>query len=95
MFQSGQNTVLIHCPGHKVGVRAYESVGVAHGYSHMGVAEHRNVVFPIAEGHGVLQGDAEEVQNGVHTLVLAAAWGNNIHEIWVPAHDLQSWEGVS
>ena len=89
MLQGGEDTVLIHRAGDIVGLLLDGVVSGAHGHPDPGVAEHGKIVLSVTKGHGLLQGDMEIVQDGVHAEVLAAGGGDYVQETGVPAGGFQ------
>ena len=85
MIQRGEDTQFIHPTGGIVGLRFDKVTGAAHGYADAGKAEHRQIVFPVAEGHDLIPGDAQMIHDGLHTGVLAAGGRDDVQEHVAPA----------
>ena len=86
VFQSPDDTVLVHTGGDVVGMVLHGLVGVSHGDANGGMAEHGEVIFAITKGHCFLQRNIKMAQNGVHTFVFSTAASHNINKVRVPAH---------
>ena len=59
---------------------------ISHGNPQTYVLQHRDVVAPVSESHGVLQVDVVESQHLVNTVTFAVAPGNDVGKKRMPAH---------
>ena len=88
MLQGLGDAVLVHRVRHIVCLGLYRLVGIAHGDADARMAQHGDVVAPVADGHRVRHVDAEVAAHQVDAQLLVAAQGRDVHEGGVPAANL-------
>ena len=87
-FDAFGDAVLIDRGGHMVGGGFHFVARVAHGNADGGVAKHGDVVPPVAEGHRVLQPQAEMPDDFVDAPLFGVALCRDVREGGMPAPDL-------
>ncbi len=93
MFQGVGDAVFINRSGCVVTGSFHVVIGIAHGYTDTGMAQHADVISSVAEGHGFFQLDAEVADNLVDTVLLGVSSGCHVYEGRMPAAHLAVGDG--
>ncbi len=95
MLESVDDSVFIDIVGNVVGNVLDLVFGVAHRYANGAVAEHGEVVAPVAKGHSLREIDVEISQHFVDAGSFVAAFRDYVAEVGVPACRFAAFEDVA
>lgn len=85
MFQCVCYAVIIDTCRDIVGYGLHTLIGIAHSHSDARMAQHTDVVSPIAECHCLVQANAEMPDYFVNATLFGVSFGGDIHECRMPA----------